>query len=60
MVIKDIDREEIDFIVRTLGVSAVTHIDHFTSDKLATAELAEEITVGDGKVVKITGFTQGL
>ena len=56
MVIKDIDRDQVEFISKTLGVTPVAHIDHFTKEKLGTAGLVEEITAGgEKKIVKITG-----
>lgn len=56
MVIKDIDRDQIDFISRTLNCTPVAHIDHFNKDKLGFAGLVEEVTTGgDRKIVKITG-----
>ena len=42
MVIKDIDREQIDFISRTINATPVAHVDHLTADKLGTAGLVEE------------------
>ena len=59
MVIKDIDRDQIDFISKTTGAIPVAHIDHFTSDKLGHAGLVEEITAGgEKKIVKITGCSK--
>lgn len=56
MVIKDIDRDQIDFISKTLSAIPVAHIDHFTKEKLGTAGLVEEVTAGgEKKIVKITG-----
>jgi T-complex protein 1 subunit delta len=55
MVIKDIERDEIDFISRTIGATPVAHIDQFTPDKLGSADLVEELTTGQSKLVKITG-----
>uniref|UniRef100_H2L7Q7 T-complex protein 1 subunit delta n=1 Tax=Oryzias latipes TaxID=8090 RepID=H2L7Q7_ORYLA len=56
MVVKDIEREEIEFICKTIGTKPIAHIDHFTPEMLGTAELAEEISLdGSGKLVKITG-----
>ena len=53
---KDIERDQIDFISRTIGCIPVSHIDHFTKDKLGTARLVEEVsTSGDKKIVKVTG-----
>ena len=56
MVIKDIERDEIDFICKTINAIPVPHIDQFTKDKLGTANLVEECSVGgDKKVIKVTG-----
>merc|ERR1719230_320088 len=58
MVIKDVEREDIEFITRTLGCKPVAHIDSFTPDKLGTAELVEEISfggTGGSRIVKVTG-----
>lgn len=56
MVIKDIDRDQIDFISRTINAIPVAHVDHFTKEKLGSANLVEEITAGgERKIVKVTG-----
>lgn len=55
MVIKDIEREDVDFISRTIGLTPVAHVDHFTPDKLGTAELCEEESLNEQKIVRITG-----
>jgi T-complex protein 1 subunit delta len=56
MVIKDIDREEIEFISKTIDCTPVAHIDQFTPEKLGKASKCEEITLSEGsKVVKILG-----
>ena len=56
MVIKDIERDQIDFISRTIKATPVAHIDHFTPDKCGWAKLVvEESAGGSSKVVKITG-----
>ncbi|XP_031959619.1 T-complex protein 1 subunit delta [Corvus cornix cornix] len=58
MVVKDIEREDIEFICKTIGTKPVAHIDQFTPDMLGSAELAEEVNLnGSGKLVKITGCT---
>jgi T-complex protein 1 subunit delta len=42
--------------ILTTNAIPVAHIDHFTQEKLGTANLVEEVTVsGDKKLVKITG-----
>jgi T-complex protein 1 subunit delta len=56
MCIKDIEREEIEFISKTLGCTPVAHVDHFTPEKLGKAKLCEEVTLSEGsKIIKITG-----
>lgn len=55
MVIRDIDRSQIDFISRTIGAIPVAHIDQFKADKLGHADLVEEVTTGGAKVIKVTG-----
>jgi len=46
MVIRDIDRNDIDFISRTIGATPVAHVDQFKADKLGTAGLVEEVSAG--------------
>ncbi|UKJ87762.2 T-complex protein 1 delta subunit [Theileria orientalis] len=55
MVIKDIEREDIEFITKTIGCEEVASIDHFTADKLGTAKLVESKVEGSSRIVKITG-----
>jgi T-complex protein 1 subunit delta len=55
MVIKDIDRDQIDFVSKTLNAIPVAHVDHFTKEKLGTAGLVEEVNASERKIVKITG-----
>lgn len=56
MVVKDIDRDQIDFISRTIKATPVAHIDHLKPESLGTAELVvEESAGGSSKIVKVTG-----
>eukprot|EP00456_Euglypha_rotunda_P042050 TRINITY_DN3273_c0_g1_i15.p1 TRINITY_DN3273_c0_g1~~TRINITY_DN3273_c0_g1_i15.p1 ORF type:complete len:488 (+),score=88.00 TRINITY_DN3273_c0_g1_i15:93-1556(+) len=55
MVVRDVERTEIDFITATLGLLPVADPDVFEAKKLGQAELAEEISTPGGKIVKITG-----
>lgn len=41
---------------KTLGCSPIAHVDHMRADKLASAGLVEEVPVGSGRVVKVTGI----
>lgn len=54
-VVKDIERDEVDFLCRSLGCKPVSDVDAFTEDKLGYAELVEEALIQECKVVKITG-----
>ena len=56
LVLKDIEREDVEFISETIGATPVAHIDNFTVDKLGKAQLVEEINVGgERKVTRVTG-----
>jgi len=56
LVVKDVERDEIEFITKTLNCLPIANIEHFRTDKLGYADLVEEVSVGEGKVVKITGI----
>jgi len=56
MVIRDIERNDIDFISKTIGATPVAHVDQFKADKLGSANLVEEVSAGgSSKIVKVTG-----
>lgn len=55
MVVQNVEREEIEFISKTLGCLPIAHVDHMKKEKLGHAALVEEVEVGRGKVVKFTG-----
>eukprot|EP00672_Neobodo_designis_P017366 CAMPEP_0174827236 /NCGR_PEP_ID=MMETSP1114-20130205/567_1 /TAXON_ID=312471 /ORGANISM="Neobodo designis, Strain CCAP 1951/1" /LENGTH=536 /DNA_ID=CAMNT_0016060847 /DNA_START=40 /DNA_END=1650 /DNA_ORIENTATION=+ len=56
MVIKDIERGDIDFITKTLGVLPVANVENLTADKFGKADLVQEMTTPEGKVVRVTGI----
>eukprot|EP01024_Parvocaulis_polyphysoides_P050617 TRINITY_DN4932_c2_g4_i1.p2 TRINITY_DN4932_c2_g4~~TRINITY_DN4932_c2_g4_i1.p2 ORF type:complete len:280 (+),score=28.81 TRINITY_DN4932_c2_g4_i1:320-1159(+) len=56
MVVKDIERDDIEFISKTLGCLPITHVDHMKPEKLAQADLVQEEEYGSSKVVKVTGI----
>merc|ERR1719221_228494 len=58
MVVKDIEREDIEHVCKSLGCSPIASLDHFTADKLADAALVEENPAGTSKVVKVTGIAK--
>lgn len=56
MVVKDIEREDIEFVCKTLGCRPVASLDHFVAENLGSADLVEEVQAGPSKIVKITGI----
>ncbi|KAG2428254.1 hypothetical protein HYH02_014436 [Chlamydomonas schloesseri] len=56
MVVRDIERDEIELISKTLGCLPIAHVDNMKPEKLGSAALVEEVEVGKGRVVKITGI----
>jgi T-complex protein 1 subunit delta len=55
LVVKDVERDEIEFLSKSLGCKPIADIDAFTEDKLGYADLVEETNDNDVKVVRITG-----
>eukprot|EP01126_Amoeba_proteus_P004594 TRINITY_DN1152_c0_g1_i10.p1 TRINITY_DN1152_c0_g1~~TRINITY_DN1152_c0_g1_i10.p1 ORF type:complete len:516 (-),score=128.23 TRINITY_DN1152_c0_g1_i10:193-1740(-) len=55
MVIKDIERDEVEFISKAIGAIPIASIEAFTAAKLGTAKLVEEISTPGGKVIFVTG-----
>jgi T-complex protein 1 subunit delta len=55
LVVQNIERDDIEFISRTVGCRPIASLDHFLPEHLGSADLVEEVSVGDSKVVKITG-----
>jgi len=56
MVVKDVERDEIEFLSKSLGCKPVADIEAFTADKLAEADLVDEVSKNGARVVKITGI----
>ncbi|QLG73402.1 hypothetical protein HG535_0E04860 [Zygotorulaspora mrakii] len=55
MVIKDIEREEVEFLSKSLGCKPVADLDLFTEDRLGYADLVEEVDSDGSKIVQFTG-----
>lgn len=55
MVVKDIERDDIEFICKSLACKPIASLDHFNADMLGHADLVEEVSAGSSKVVKFTG-----
>lgn len=60
LVVKDIERDDIEFICKATGCKPIASIDHFTPDMLASADMVEEVSVGSGRVVKVIHLSPGI
>ena len=56
LVVKDVERDEIEFLSKSLGCKPISDIEAFTEDKLGYADLLEETSDSDVKVVRITSI----
>ncbi|KAG2161629.1 MAG: Amino acid permease [Aureobasidium pullulans] len=56
MCVKDIERDEVEFICKSTGCKPIADIDSFTEDKLASADLIEEVSSLGSRITKVTGI----
>lgn len=57
MAIKDIERDEVEFICKSTGCKPIADSESFSEDKLGSADLVEETQSSGSRVVKITGVS---
>lgn len=57
MVIKDIERDQIEFVSKTLGCTPAASLDHFKAEVLGGAKCVERVAMGEKKVTKVTGVS---
>jgi len=56
MVVKDIERDDIEFISKTIDAKPIANIENMTADKLGRAKICtEERLDNDSVIFKITG-----
>jgi len=56
MLVKDIERDDVPFICKTLGIVPVAHIEHLSAERTVKVGLIEEENIGeDAKVLRISG-----
>uniref|UniRef100_A0A1I8JRE9 T-complex protein 1 subunit delta n=1 Tax=Macrostomum lignano TaxID=282301 RepID=A0A1I8JRE9_9PLAT len=60
LVVKDIERDEVEFICKTPQLSAHRLSGPFQPDMLGTAELVEEVQTGSSKITKNQGKTMSI
>jgi chaperonin GroEL (HSP60 family) len=53
LTIKDVERDDIEFICKSVGCKPIASLDHFTPEMLGHAESVETASTGDGKIVKV-------
>lgn len=56
MAIKDIERDEVEFLCKSTGCKPIANVDTFTEDKLGSADLVEEVSSNGARYVKVTGI----
>ncbi|CAK9296906.1 unnamed protein product [Gordionus sp. m RMFG-2023] len=58
LVLKDIERDDVEFVCKSLGCKPIASLDHFTPEMLGSADLVEQINTDDNsKLIKITGIS---
>ncbi|PXF40750.1 T-complex protein 1 subunit delta [Gracilariopsis chorda] len=58
MVVPEVERDEAEFLSKSLGCLPIAGIESFTSDKLGKVELVEQVSLGPEKIVRMTGITK--
>jgi len=58
MVIRDVERDDVEYLSRILGCDPVASLDQFTEDKLGSCDLVNEEQLGGdiGSIVRFTGL----
>jgi T-complex protein 1 subunit delta len=56
LAVRDIEREEVEFICKSLGCKPIADIESFTEDKLGYADLVEESSGSGANICKISGI----
>ncbi|CAE7207863.1 unnamed protein product [Rhizoctonia solani] len=55
LVVKEIERDEIEFLVKSTGCKPIADIEAFTEDKLGYADLVDEVEKAGARIVTISG-----
>lgn len=53
LVVKDVEREDVEFVCKTLGCKPIASVDHFVPENMGSADLVEEVQTGSSKIVKV-------
>ncbi|KAF9604753.1 hypothetical protein IFM89_009705 [Coptis chinensis] len=49
LVVKDVERDAIEFITKTLNCLPIANIEHFREEKMGRLDCVEEVSLGDGE-----------
>lgn len=55
LVVRDIERDEVEFICKSTGCKPIADIDSFTEDKLGSADLVEEVSSLGARYTRVSG-----
>ena len=55
LVVKDVEREDVEFICKTCGCMPVANVETFHAEKLGKADLVQEQNTSEGKIVRVSG-----
>lgn len=58
MAVTDIERDEVEFISKSLGCIPIAGIESFSADKMAKVDLVEEVSLGVEKIIRMTGISK--
>ncbi|AOA64094.1 Cytosolic chaperonin Cct ring complex subunit delta [Komagataella phaffii CBS 7435] len=57
LLVKDIERDEMEFISKSTGAKPIADIDSFNETKLGSADLVEEIESSGSRIIKVSGIS---
>ena len=55
MVIKDVERNDVPFVCKCLGLLPISNIENFKAEKFSKCELVAQESTSEGRVVRISG-----
>merc|ERR1711988_1121699 len=55
LVVKDIEREDVEFICKTCGCMPIANVETVHAEKLGRADLVQEESTSEGKIVRVSG-----
>lgn len=59
VVVQDIERDEVEFLSKSLNLRPISDIETFSEDKLAQAAMFEEVNRDGGRWIEVTGVKAG-